>query len=101
MESIDEGATARLSGAIGRWDQGATCLAALAVAADPGAATGPLTAAAREVMTAAGLSEVLACPERLPFTPAQLTGMATSPLLQATALVDGHHRGWTLQSARR
>jgi SAM-dependent methyltransferase len=94
---IDEPATARLSGAIGQWDRGAVCLAALAVAADD-RRTGSLAAAAREVTTAAGLGDVLAFPERLPFSPTQLRGMAASPLLQAAALVGGEYEAWTTQN---
>jgi len=99
---IDERAAGRLTGTIGQWDQGATCLAALAVAAGAGPAdagtAGPLVAAAREVMAAAGLGHELASPERLPFSPAQLTGMAAAPLLQAAALVDGPKAAWAAQS---
>jgi protein-L-isoaspartate O-methyltransferase len=95
--TFDESATGRLGGAIGRWDQGATCLAALAVAADT-AASGRLAAAAREIMAAAGLGDVLAVPGRLPFSPAQLTGMAASPLLQAAALIGGPHEAWASRS---
>jgi SAM-dependent methyltransferase len=95
--TIGERATAQLSGAIGQWDQGATCLAALAVTADTGAA-GPLMAAAREVMAAAGLGPLLASPERLPFTPAQLRGIVSSSLLQAAALAGGPHEAWAAHS---
>ena len=94
---IDDSATAQLSGAIGQWDRGATCLAALAVAADS-EATGSLAAAAREVMTAAGLGAVLAAPERLPFSPAQLRGMAASPLVQAAAVVGDGYESWSAYS---
>ncbi len=97
MEPIDEPVTARLSGAIGQWDQGAICLAALAVAADD-RATGSLAAAAREVMTTAGFGDILAVAERLPFAPAQLRGMAASPLLQAAALIGGDYETWAAQS---
>jgi len=95
--TIDGRATAQLTGAIGHWDQGTACLAALAVASDP-AATGPLGTAAQEVIAAAGLGTVLGSPDRLPFTPAQLRGLAASPLLQAAALLDGSYRGWNDQS---
>jgi SAM-dependent methyltransferase len=95
--TIDERATAQLAGTIGQWDQGIACLAALAVATEPGA-TGPLGAAAQEVIAAAGLGDVLASLDRLPFTPAQLHGMAASPLLQAAALIDGPYDGWAGQS---
>src|SRR5690349_6362958 len=93
---IDEATTARPSGAIGQWDLGAIVLAALAVAADD-RGTGSLAAAAREVATAAGLGDVLAFPERLPFSPAQLRSMAASPLLQAAALVGGDCEAWAAQ----
>lgn len=94
---IDERATARLSGAIAEWDRDAVCLAALAVAADNTAA-GSVAAAARKVVAAAGLADALAFPERLPFSPAQLRGMATAPLLQAAALVSGGYDAWATQS---
>jgi SAM-dependent methyltransferase len=96
VQAIDVQATTRISNAIGGWDQGASCLAALAVAVDPGAAE-PLRSAAREVMAAAGLGEVLADAETLAFTPAQLRGIAASPLLQGAALVNGTH-GWGTQA---
>jgi SAM-dependent methyltransferase len=94
--TIDQDAAAQLGAAIAGWDQGATCLAALALAADTGqtAAGGPLVGAAREVMAAAGLGAVLASLDRLPFTPAQLEGMATSPLMQAAALARGPRGTW-------
>jgi protein-L-isoaspartate O-methyltransferase len=92
VQAIDVQATTRISSAIGGWDQGASCLAALAVAVDPDAAE-PLRSAAREVMAAAGLGEVLADAEALAFSPAQLRGIATSPLLQGAALVTGSY-GW-------
>jgi SAM-dependent methyltransferase len=94
-QAINEAAVAQLSAAIGQWDQGATCLAALAVTADA-AATTPLGAAARDVLTAAGLDEGLHA--QLPFTPLQLHGMVASPLLLAAALVDGPGAGWDQQS---
>lgn len=92
VQAIDVQATTRISSAIGGWDQGASCLVALAVAVDPDAAE-PLRSAAREVMAAAGLGEVLADAEALAFSPAQLRGIAASPLLQGAALVSGSH-GW-------
>jgi SAM-dependent methyltransferase len=95
--AIDMPATEQLSGAIGQWGQGAMCLAALALAADTEAA-GPLSAAARDVMAAAGLGDALTAPHRLPFTGAQLSGMAASPLLQAAALVGGAHDAWAAHS---
>jgi protein-L-isoaspartate O-methyltransferase len=88
---INEGAAGQLSAAIGQWDQGATCLAALAVSTDAEHTT-PLVAAAREVLAAAGLADALNA--QLPFSPAQLRGMVASPLLQAAALVDGSNSGW-------
>jgi hypothetical protein len=45
-------------------------------------------------MTATGLDRMLADPQRLPFSPDQLRGMVSSPLLQAAALVAGPHAGW-------
>jgi hypothetical protein len=92
VQAIDVQATTRISSAIGGWDQGASCLAALAVAVDPDAAE-PLRSAAREVMAAAGLGEALADAEALMFSPAQLRSIAASPLLQGAALVNGSH-GW-------
>lgn len=94
-QEIDEGAVAALSAAIGRWDQGATCLAALAVTAGADATT-PLVAAAREVLAAAGLADALNA--QLPFSTVQLRGMVASPLLQAAALVDGSDPGWDERS---
>lgn len=93
----DAQAPAQLTGAIGRWEQGATCLAALAVAADPGT-EGPLAQAARDVMAATGLGDALVAPGRLPFPPAQVWGMAASPVLQAAALAGGTRDGWAAQS---
>src|SRR3954454_1781913 len=90
-QAIDEGAVTQLSAAIGQWDQGATCLAALAVTADA-EATSPLVAAAREVLAAAGLADIQRA--RLPFPPVQLRGIVASPLLQAAALVDDSPGGW-------
>ena len=95
--AIDQQATARLTGAIGQWDQGAMCLTALAVAAN-GTAAQALTAAAGDVVRAAGLDGVLASPERLPFSPGELSGMAASPLLQAAAVLGGGYEAWTAQS---
>src|SRR4051794_23720180 len=92
IQAIDEQATARISSAIGGWDQGASCLAALAVVTDQGAAE-PLRSAAREVMVASGLGEIVSALEALPFSPAQLRGIAASPLLQGAALVNGA-QGW-------
>ena len=102
--TFDQSATAQLSGMIGQWDQGALCLAALAVATGGNGSTSgdaaaePLVTAAREVVEAAGLGAVLASPDRLPFSPAQLRGMAASPLLQAAALVDEQPFGWAANS---
>lgn len=109
---IDERALAQLTGAMGRWDQGSTCLAALALATEALATdavaneavtadavgVGPLVAVAREVMAAAGLDDVLASVDRLPFSPAQLRGMAAAPLLQAATLASGPPAGWMDQS---
>ena len=95
--NIDERASAKLSEAIGQWDQGAICLAALAVASDS-AAVGALAASAEEVMTAAGLADALAFPERLPFSLTQLNGIAAAPLLHAAALVGGGYESWAAQS---
>jgi len=96
--TFDPSATADLGRMIGQWDQGASCLAALAVVAGStpsGDATAePLVNAARNVVNAAGLAAVLASPHRLPFSPAQLRGMAASPLLQAAALAGEQHAGW-------
>ena len=83
---VDEAAATRLQSAMATWDQGTWCLAALTLAADPAAdGHGPLAAAAREVLSAAGLGPVLGQPGRLPFTARELTGMAAAPLLQAAA----------------
>jgi len=87
-QAIDVQATAQISSAIGGWDQGVSCLTALAVAVDPDAAE-PLRSAGREVMAAAGLGEALAELEALAFSPAQLRGIASSPLLQGAALLNG------------
>jgi SAM-dependent methyltransferase len=95
--TIDQRATAQVTGLIGQWDQGALCLAALAVAADRNAAGG-LAAAAHDVMAAAGLADVLASPERLPFSPAQLSGMAAAPVLQAATVLSGGYDSWAAQS---
>ena len=94
---MDERATAQLSGTIGQWDQATICLAALAVATS-GAAPETLTATAREVMAAAGLGDVLARPESLPFSLPQLSGMAAAPLLQAAAVAGGGYESWNTQS---
>ncbi|WP_426502578.1 SAM-dependent methyltransferase [Dactylosporangium sp. McL0621] len=96
-ETTDEQATMRVTGAVREWDLGATCLAALAVATG-GAAGGALAGAARDVMAAAGLGDALADPSRLPFSAEQVHGMAASPLLQAAALLDGSHAGWSAHS---
>jgi len=96
VQAIDVQATTRIASAIGGWDQGASCLTALATAVDPNAGE-PLRRAAREVMAAAGLDEVLAGLEMVAFTSAQLRGMAASPLLQGAALVTGAD-GWGSQS---
>jgi protein-L-isoaspartate O-methyltransferase len=98
IPAIDMQAATRISSAIGGWDQGASCLAALAVAVDPDAAE-PLRSAAREVMAAAGLREALAQPEALALTPAQLRGIVASPLLQGAALVNGSQSWGSLGDA--
>ncbi len=108
---IDEAAMGQLSSAISRWDEGTWCLAALAIGtgvggagagaradAGTGGADGALAEAAREVLAAAGLGPALVAPGELPFSPAQLAGMASSPLLQTAALVSGPHEGWAGQS---
>jgi SAM-dependent methyltransferase len=97
VDAIDMRISGKLIGAIREWDRGAICLAALAVAADGGAA-GSLATAAGDVMAAAGLEDALAFPERLPLAPRQLRGMAASPLLQAAALVDGPDEAWNAHS---
>src|SRR4051794_6938421 len=96
VQAIDVQATGRIASAIGGWDQGASCLAALAVALDTEAGEA-LRSAAREVMAAAGLGELVGGLERLGFTASQLRGMAASPLLQGAALVAGSD-GWGSQS---
>jgi predicted O-methyltransferase YrrM len=80
--------------AMGAWDQGATCLAALALAVDRGT-TGPLSSAARDLMTAAGLGELMGSVDDLPISPEELRGMAAAPLLQGAAVVGGpDYQGW-------
>lgn len=80
--------------AMGAWDQGATCLAALALAVDRGT-TGPLASAARDLMTAAGLGELMASVDELPISPEELRGMAAAPLLQGAAVLgDPEYHGW-------
>jgi 2-polyprenyl-3-methyl-5-hydroxy-6-metoxy-1,4-benzoquinol methylase len=96
-EMIDEQATMRITGAVREWDLGATCLAALAVVTD-GAGGSALAGAARAVMAAAGLGDVLADPPRLPFSAEHVHGMAASPLLQATAMMSGSRASWSAHS---
>src|SRR3954451_4899133 len=96
VQAVDVQATTRIASAIGGWDQGASCLAALAVAIDPDADEA-LRSAAGEVMAAAGLGDLLGALEPLAFTAPQLRGMAASPLLQGAALVAGSD-GWGSQN---
>src|SRR5215207_6613498 len=91
--TIDLAAVAQFSAAIGQWDQGTTCLTALALAADPNS-IGPLREAARDVLTAAGLGYVITSPQQLPFSPLQLRGMVASPLLQAASLLSADSATW-------
>lgn len=94
MESaIDMAAVGQFTGVIGQWDQGATCLAALALAVDPGIDS-PLRDAALEVIDTAGLGYVLTAPQRLPFSPLELHGIVASPLLQGASLVTGTDPSW-------
>src|SRR5829696_1429496 len=95
--TIDPAAVGQFSAAIGQWDQGTTCLAALALATDPNG-VGPLRDAARDVVTAAGLGDVLTSPQQLPFSPLQLQGMVASPLLQAASLVSADNSTWADRS---
>src|SRR5215207_819742 len=85
-ETFDHAAVGQLSAAVGQWDQATTCLTALALAVDP-SGVGALREAARGVVTAAGLGDVLTSAQ-LPFTPQQLRGMVASPLL------NGDHLTW-------
>jgi SAM-dependent methyltransferase len=94
--AIDVHATTRVTSIVGGWDQAASCLAAVAVLTDPDAPE-PLLGAAREVVAASGLRQLLDGLDALPFSPAQLRGIASSPLLQGAALVTGS-RGWDAQS---
>src|SRR5215207_9083653 len=91
-ETFDHAAVGQLSAAVGQWDQATTCLTALALAVDP-SGVGALREAARGVVTAAGLGDVLTSAQ-LPFTPQQLRGMVASPLLQAASLLNGDHLTW-------
>ena len=96
---VDEAAATQLQSAMGTWDQGAWCLAALTLTVDPATdGQGPLLAAARDVLSAAGLWPVLGQPERLPFTARELTGMAAGPLLHTAALATRQTGGWAAQS---
>jgi SAM-dependent methyltransferase len=83
-----------VTGAMGAWDRGATCLAALALAVDRGT-SGPLSSAAHGVMTASGLGELLAALDDLPISPEELRAMAAAPLLQGAAVLgDPDYQGW-------
>lgn len=80
----------RLSGVLAAWDAGAWCLAALALSQRHD--DEQMAAAAADVLAAAGLTAAVAS---APFTAEQLTGMATVPLLQTAALVDGRSKRWS------
>ena len=83
-------ATQRLTGAVAGWENGAWCLAALALSQRAGDEA--LAAAAKGVLAAAGLAPSAADG---PFTPEQLGGLAATPLLQTAALVEGRSRQWS------
>src|SRR4051794_40057423 len=87
-QAMEGRATAPIGAATGGGAQGVGCLRALAAAVAPAAAE-PLRSAGREVMAAAGLGEALAELEALAFSPAQLRGIAASPLLQGASLLNG------------
>src|SRR5215207_8588852 len=91
--TVDLAAIGQFSAAIGQWDQGTTCLTALALAVDPDGVAS-LRDAARDVVTAAGLGDVLAKPDQLPFTALQLRGMVASPVLQGASLLSGDDPTW-------
>jgi SAM-dependent methyltransferase len=93
---MDERIVFQLTEAITGWDQAAWCLAALAVGADHGA-VGSLGAAARDVMSEAGLGPALSSPEGLPFSATQLTALAVAPLQGTAALASGRYEGWAGQ----
>jgi 2-polyprenyl-3-methyl-5-hydroxy-6-metoxy-1,4-benzoquinol methylase len=83
-------ATQQLTKAVAGWENGAWCLAALALSRRPG--DEPLAAAAEEVLAAAGFTASAADGS---FTPEQLAGLAATPLLQTSALVEGRSRRWS------
>jgi hypothetical protein len=95
--TIDENVATAVAGKIARWGEGAWCLAALAVGADPAAKDG-LAAAAREVIDVAGLGGVLESPESGGLTPERLAGMASAELLKAAGVIDPAYAGWETQS---
>jgi Methyltransferase domain len=93
---VTASATSGLQEALHTWDTGAWCLAALvsAVRAD---GSSELTAAAAEVMAAAGLrTDVTLDPAAV--TPGQLASQAAAPLLQTSALVSGRPADWGAHS---
>jgi hypothetical protein len=92
MTAIEE-VTQRLTRTVAGWENGAWCLAAVKLSGRP--EDEPLAAAARAVLAAAGLAQIV---EQGPFTRPQLDGMATTPLLQAAALVDGRSQRWAEHS---
>lgn len=84
------GASDELARVVGGWESGTWCLAALALS--QGGTDEPLAAAASEVLAAAGIVAAVA---DSPFTPTELTGLASTPLLQTAALVDGRVQRWS------
>lgn len=76
------------------WDNGAWCLAALVTAVRADGTPG-LTAAAAEVMTAAGAAAALATDSDT--SPGQVASQAAAPLLQTSTLISGGS-AWSGQS---
>jgi hypothetical protein len=77
------------------WDTGAWCLAALVTAVRADGTPG-LTAAAAEVMTAAGAAAGLATDPDT--SPGQVASQAAAPLLQTSTLISGGGSAWSGQS---
>jgi SAM-dependent methyltransferase len=90
---------ADLQAAIAAWDQAAWSLAALALVA-AGDGSPDRTAAARQLLTACGITAVPGRPEPQGDTPTsqQIANQAAAPLHQAAALASGRTINWSDQS---
>jgi hypothetical protein len=104
MTTLDTPASAsgispELMAAIKAWDEAAWCLGALALVAGGQGSSG-ITAAAQQLLLAAGITAVPGQPLRgfEVATPSQLASQATSPLQQAAALASGRTIDWSAQS---